>query len=475
MPRPEDNPRTGKAETIRMLARMLPWMPVLAALPGFCLAALWLGWRRVGVALVFFLPLYGLIWRISAWRVRPGLSLRVLAAASVAIVIGVVGVREFVPPRYDAHFLFNMAVYVVLALLTAITFFLPEPLFLGPPVPDVRWFIRRNDRPLPMAEPNAVQLFYGTDRQRSAIPGRYYGGFRGKMAYGRCAVSIPRTHTMGHLEGPSWLRLQFREDPARHIVIVTEEPYDRGLWCWALRTESELASTRQVLVFVHGYNVTFTKAARLTAQITHDLGFNGTSLFYSWPSKGKISPYMKDEASIQATEANLREFLTYALAWTEADEVFVLAHSMGNRAVTHVLSSLARDEPALAARVRHVILAAPDIDAQYFLNSVGPGLVKAGLRATLYASSDDVALQLSKQFHGEQRAGDTMPQVVVVKGITTIDASGVDTSFIGHSRYAEGRSILSDIYYLMNGRDPADRFGLRAAQSPDGPYFTFRP
>lgn len=185
---------------------------------------------------------------------------------------------------------------------------------------------------------------------------------------------------------------------------------------------------------------------------------------------------MKDEASIQATEANLRLFLTDVLHSTEADKVFVLAHSMGTRAVTHVLSDLAREEATLAARVRHVILAAPDIDAQYFLNSVGPGLVKAGLRATLYASSNDVALQLSKKFHGEQRAGDTMPKVVVVKGITTIDASGVDTSFIGHSRYAEGRSILSDIYYLMNNQDdPADRFGLRAAQSPDGPYFTFRP
>jgi esterase/lipase superfamily enzyme len=150
---------------------------------------------------------------------------------------------------------------------------------------------------------------------------------------------------------------------------------------------------------------------------------------------------------------------------------------MGNRAVTNVLSDLAIKEPVLAGRIRQVVLAAPDIDADYFKRTVGPKLVSAGMSVTLYASSEDWALKLSKKFHGAQRAGDTRPDVVVVKGIHTIDASGVDTSLAGtnHSYYAEGKTILSDVHYLLRGDIPSKRFRLSVRDSGGGPYYVFKP
>lgn len=46
-------------------------------------------------------------------------------------------------------------------------------------------------------------------------------------------------------------------------------------------------------------------------------------------------------------------------------------------------------------------------------------------------------------------------------GVETIDATGVDTSFLGHSYFSGTRTVLSDIFYLIgHGTRAADRFGL---------------
>ena len=48
---------------------------------------------------------------------------------------------------------------------------------------------------------------------------RMYGGDRGELELGTCEVSIPKDHQVGVLESPTVLRLEFREDPERHVVL----------------------------------------------------------------------------------------------------------------------------------------------------------------------------------------------------------------------------------------------------------------
>ena len=55
----------------------------------------------------------------------------------------------------------------------------------------------------------------------------------------------------------------------------------------------------------------------------------------------------------------------------------------------------------------------------------------------------------SRKVHGSKRAGDAGKGVVIVKGVETIDASGVDTSFLSHSYFATTSSIIADILDLM--------------------------
>jgi esterase/lipase superfamily enzyme len=115
---------------------------------------------------------------------------------------------------------------------------------------------------------------------------------------------------------------------------------------------------------------------------------------------------------------------------------------MGNRGVTRALINLAKKDPDGVKRIKEVILAAPDIGATYFTEQIAPDLVALGAPITLYASSNDNALLASKKAHGGLRAGEAGQDMVILKGIETIDASNTDTDLIGHSYYGDRRSVL---------------------------------
>lgn len=322
-----------------------------------------------------------------------------------------------------------------------------------------------------------VRVLYATDRNRtaSAQPAKAFGKGRAAVSFGYCDVSIPRDHRMGELESPSIWRLEFREDPAKHVVILNTVVRSKDEFFADLKDRIRASKKSSAFVFIHGYNVTFEGAARRTAQISYDLAFDGAPVFFSWPSQGTIKPYTVDEQNIEWAQTDLKGFLEDFFLRSDAQNVYLIAHSMGNRALTRAVTSLLADKPALRSRVREVILTAPDIDAGVFKRDIAPALTATASPVTLYASSKDAALAASKKIHGYPRAGDSGSQLVVVPGVETIDATFVDTSFLGHSYFAENRSVLSDIFNLVhNGERPDARFGLRRIDDQAGRHWEFK-
>lgn len=322
-----------------------------------------------------------------------------------------------------------------------------------------------------------VRVFFATDRNLTASKkaGEMFGVSRSTLTYGITDVSIPRDHRMGELESPSIMKLEFREDPAKHLVLlsVLVQPKDKYFTDLAARVRASAKAS--AFLFVHGYNVSFENAARRTAQISYDLGFDGAPVFYSWPSQGTTPAYTVDEQNIEWTQANLKRFLEDFFSRSDAQSVYLIGHSMGSRALTRAVVSLLSEKPSLRQRLTEVILTAPDIDADVFKRDIAPALTESGRPITLYASSEDLALVASKKVHGYPRAGDSGQGLVVVPGIETIDASGTDTSLLGHSYFAENRSVLSDIFYLIrNGQRAEQRFGLQRVDTQAGKHWAFK-
>ena len=208
---------------------------------------------------------------------------------------------------------------------------------------------------------------------------------------------------------------------------------------------------------MHGYNVSFEDAARRTAQIAYDLKFDGAPIFFSWPSQAGILEYTVDETNVSWAAPHLLRFLTEVAEQSGAERIHLIAHSMGNRALTSALRDLSLMQKSDKPMFDEVVLTAPDIDADTFVNDIAPAVVKTARRVTLYSSSNDEALMVSKKVHGYPRAGDSGSQLVVLPGIDTVDVSAVDTSLLGHTYYGDNSTVLADIFELLNASKPADQ------------------
>jgi esterase/lipase superfamily enzyme len=326
-----------------------------------------------------------------------------------------------------------------------------------------------------------MRVFYATDRKpaadfATADQADKYTGERGPMAYGQAFVSIPRGHVAGELEGPSIFRLEFREDPEKHVVLLQTIPQPKDVFLKAMRARVLSSKGKSAFIFVHGYNVAFADAARRTAQLAYDLSFDGAPVFYSWPSQASLQGYTVDEANIEWSTSHIKQFIADAADQSGAENLYLVGHSMGNRGLTRALAALVSERPDLRGRFREIILAAPDVDADVFRNDLAPALKKAGQRVTLYASSKDMALKASKEVHGYPRAGDAADGILIVPGIDTIDASNVDDSMLAHSYFVESIPVIRDIARMLRtGAATTERGALRRVQARNGVHWELEP
>ncbi|HZQ62466.1 MAG TPA: alpha/beta fold hydrolase [Casimicrobiaceae bacterium] len=302
---------------------------------------------------------------------------------------------------------------------------------------------------------NVVRIFYVTDRKDTgnANPVLRFANERaagGTISRGTCDVSIPRTHESGNLESPSWVRLEYRPDPNKHVVLLNVNSLTPDPFYTQLSERLAQSKDREVVVFIHGFNNSFEEAARKMAQLTWDLQFDGAPILYSWPSRNRLLAYTQDEDTVQWTAFHLRAFLEELAARTDAKKIHLIAHSMGNRALTSALQVIAaKRQNAPRPLFDQVVLAAPDIGAQtmeLLANEVRP----IASRMTLYASDNDDALLLSKFVHGGTRAGGKDNFLLVAPGIDTIDASAVRTDFLGHAYFDNSVHIISDIRKMIS-------------------------
>jgi len=365
----------------------------------------------------------------------------------------------------------------------------PPPLAKAPPppvatkpasAPSALPTFRRSPRSEPKStaqrpEKGRFTVWFGTNReplmQAGAIAG-FSAERSGTVHYGWCRVAIPESHTIGSIGSSWWKGLITRTDDRLKIVKIAallEAEYWQRV---ATELRARDAGERDAVVFLHGYNVSFEEAAIRAAQLGFDLGVSGLMAFYSWPSKGTLQGYPADEATIEASEGFIADFLTNMAARSGASRVHIIAHSMGNRGLLRAIDRIAT---AAAERARtpfdQIVLAAADVDQDTF-RRLSVAYQRVARRTTMYVCSKDRAVEASHWLHDFPRAGLT-PPVLVLPGIDTINVSNLDLTLIGHGYVAEARELLTDIHTLLReGTPPAKRFGLRQMAAPDGDYWT---
>lgn len=335
----------------------------------------------------------------------------------------------------------------------------------------------------------AIPVFFGTDRNQTTAGDRISFGTEraGKLQLGRVYVTVPRANREpGELNVPSgwssWLPWSSGSDATRHFTIPKT-----GISIYASEADF-IAEVKQhmsaaggtfkdhAFVYVHGYRVPWEFAAMRTAQIAYDLSPGnapfGTAFLYSWPSGGAAADYQYDVDSSRLAIPHLVEYLRIVAERTGAQNVHVIAHSMGNFPLMHALSEIGRSAPEV--KINQVILAAPDVDKVEF-ETIAAGIGKVAKGVTLYASSSDYALLLSRLGRrNTPRAGDVKepPGPALVSGIDTVDISRLSTGLFSwfswnHDKYADSSVLLNDISVLFRkGERPPNLRNLSFRPEP---------
>ena len=303
-----------------------------------------------------------------------------------------------------------------------------------------------------------VNVFYGTDRVRfPQILGNGSARFmtlRGSASYGSALVTLPPRHERGSLERPALWRLEFVADPAKHVTFRGATPaQSREAFVADVRAMVASSQEKQAFVFVHGFNTDFEAAALRTAQMHHDLGFDGAPIFWSWASKGRPDPfaYFADARAARETVDELSKFLTLVAQETGATRVHVIAHSMGNQATIRALDQIATNMGTTRAIFDQVVLCSPDVDRAEF-ERIASRIQSTARRTTLYASANDRALKVSEVLNRNRRLGDATAGVVTRPGLESIDASKVTTDLfsLNHTFFSSVPSVIDDLKIVLS-------------------------
>ena len=320
--------------------------------------------------------------------------------------------------------------------------------------------------------PRKYRVWFGTNRAEEKRSGKVgFGPKRvDRITYGYCDVTIPKHHRRIGSAGDSWWRRvpRFSQNnrlAIRDLQLLAEAKFHSQLQSLFSDLPDD---ARVLLVFLHGFNMTFNDAAIRAAQLGLDLKIPGTTAFFSWPSRGRVTAYTADIASMEASERHISRFLLEVSERSGASQIHLIAHSMANQGLLRGFVSLAQGmRERIGTKLKQVILAAPDIDEGLFRN-LSDVYHAMATRTTMYVSSKDLALNSSGILHGHPRAG-YAPPVTVVEGVDTVEVSNIDLTYLGHGYVAGARPVLVDMHDLMRtGADPNQRFGLQPALTAKG-------
>lgn len=254
-----------------------------------------------------------------------------------------------------------------------------------------------SDHSAPGATPHKVLIV--STREKDDRPGTFFNGERTLTAnYAEATIAVPSSHEAGKIEWPDTPP----GDPETDFTTLSASYID-GHEAFQRTLAAELAKKpkgeRNVFLFIHGYNTLFAEGLYRFTQFVHDSGFTGVPVHFSWASRGNLTDYVYDLNSALVARSALAQTVD-DIVDSKAENIFILAHSMGNWLMMETARQLSEKErQKLDRRVTQVILAAPDIDIDVFKEQL-KAMGKPKRPFIILVSEDDRALGISKRIAG---------------------------------------------------------------------------
>ncbi|WP_417709603.1 alpha/beta hydrolase [Roseibium aggregatum] len=294
-----------------------------------------------------------------------------------------------------------------------------------------------NEEPAAGARVNDILIV--TTRKRDERPDTYFNGERAsEVNYAEASISVPPSHKPGQIEWPERLPGNPKTD-----FVAREASYIADKAAFRKSVNARLATLprgkRDIILFIHGYNTRFPEGLYRFVQIVNDSQFKGVPVLFTWASRGNLKDYVYDLNSAAIARGALEETLV-ELSKTKADNITVLAHSMGNWLLMETaVQARTENRRLIAQHVDDIVMAAPDIDIDLFkaqLKRLGP----QPRPFTVIVSQDDKALRISRAIAGgKQRVGAySDDQELAELGAVVVDVTELQSlDSTNHSKFAQ--------------------------------------
>ncbi|MFM7807783.1 MAG: alpha/beta hydrolase [Planctomycetota bacterium] len=186
-----------------------------------------------------------------------------------------------------------------------------------------------------------------------------------------------------------------------------------------VKSRLDATGSKDVYLYVHGFNNTFYDAIARSAILWHSIGRQGVFIAYTWPAGyGGPFGYFYDRESGEFTIFHLREMIKTLVETPGLERLHIIAHSRGTDVATTALRELNIGLRAQGKKVQEslkletLMLAAPDLDLEVFSQRFWlENLGSAAKRTVVYFSSEDDAIGLSNWLFGSKTRIGTLSKI----------------------------------------------------------------
>jgi esterase/lipase superfamily enzyme len=258
-------------------------------------------------------------------------------------------------------------------------------------------------------EAGAYRFFYATNRRMdqpdAGIEERFGNQRESELKFGLFDTDIEPSLGIGMLVDPTdWFQNE-------EIQLRNVRPLDKSAFVEELRKQVLGSPQRSLLININGFRERFPSALRKTAFLAHVLDINTPMLVFDWPGDQGSSPrgYRRAQDVARESGAELAETIRLIISQVDPERLWLVANSMGGEVVVSAFTTLYQDADLadIATEFEDVVLTAPDISHENFGSQFKDEIAALTRDLTVYVSSNDRALLISRVLNRERRLGES--------------------------------------------------------------------
>ena len=339
-----------------------------------------------------------------------------------------------------------------------------------------------------LAEQGEYRFFYATNRRAGAdatvLEERFGPEREASLKFGSFDAEIQPSLGLGMLINPTeWFQNE-------EIRLRDVRSLDQADFVARLRNKVQESPHRALLVVVHGFRERYPSALRKTAFLGHVLDINAPVLLFDWPGNqgSSLSGYRRARDVAIESGAELAKTLELVIREVQPERLWLIANSMGGQVVADAFSLLYQHADLADAQpeIEDVVLTAPDVDHEQFDAQFKQEITALAKHLTVYVSSNDRALLVSRIINRGARRGEStlspeqLQEAVRVSGlvepgndrITLVDVTPVNRTRNFHNFSLETPEFFDDLFLrLVNTETPRNRL-LYHVQAPNGAVYS---